>query len=281
MIKRILVPTDFSDCSINALNYATQLAQKLEISELIIFHAYSAPASYTDLNISYDLSDTVTQIEKDIDADFKKLPDKVPGLSKIPYKTIKKDTYLEEGVLSICLLHPVDLIVMGTQGASGIDEVVLGTNTHRIIRNQISPVLVIPEHATYKPIKNIALSSDYKSILYELLSPLKDIRYAFGSNLHVIHVSDKGTLEAEKATAAKTLENYLKDFPHQYHFIPDNNLEESLERFGIEHNIDLLTIYPRKKGFFDRIFGKSESKSIIFHTKLPLLALSSYKKSRE
>jgi len=117
MIKRILVPIDFSDCSINALKYATQLGQKLEISELIIFHAYSAPASYTDLNISYDLSDTVTQIEKDVEIEFGKLPDKVPGLSKIPYITIKRDTYLEEGVLSICLHHPVDLIIMGTQGA--------------------------------------------------------------------------------------------------------------------------------------------------------------------
>ncbi len=281
MIKRILVPIDFSDCSINALKYATQLAEKLEIKELIIFHAYSAPASYTDLNISYDLSDTVTQIEKEVEADFRELPDKVPELIRIPYRTIKKDTYLEEGILSVCLQHPVDLIVMGTQGASGIDEVVLGTNTHRIIRNQISPVLVVPENATFKPIKNIALSSDYKSIMADLLQPLKALQFAFGSKLHVIHVSDKGTLEGEKATAAKTLESYLKEFPHQYHFIPDNNLEESLERFGIEHNIDLLTIYPRKKGFFDRIFGKSESKSIIFHTRLPLLALSSYKKVRD
>jgi nucleotide-binding universal stress UspA family protein len=280
MIKRILVPTDFSDCSINALKYATQLALKLEITELIVFNAYSAPASYADLNISYDLSDTVTKIEKEIEVDFKKLPKKIPELLKIPYKTIKKDTYLEEGVLSICLQDPVDLIIMGTQGASGIDEVVLGTNTHRIIKNQLCPVLVIPEHASFKPIKNIALSSDYKSIMAELLNPLKDIRYVFGSNLHVIHVSDKGILENEKATVAKTLENYLKDFPHQYHFIPDNYLEESLDRFGIEHDIDLLVIYPRKKGFFDRVFGKSESKSIIFHTKLPLLALSPYKKSR-
>lgn len=281
MIKRILVPIDFSDCSINALKYATQLGQKLEISELLIFHAFSAPASYSDLNISYDLSDTVTQIEKEIEADFIKLPKKVPALSQMSYRTIKKDTYLEEGIMSICLQNPIDLIIMGTQGASGIDEVILGTNTHRIIRNQISPVLVIPEHATYQPIKNIALSSDYKSIMSELLTPLKDIRYAFGSNLHVIHVSDKGLLEGEKASAAKTLENYLRDFPHQYHFIPDNNLEESLDRFGIEHNIDLLTIYPRKKGFFERIFGKSESKSIIFHSKLPLLVLSSYKKTRD
>ncbi|MBK6264456.1 universal stress protein [Marivirga sp. S37H4] len=280
MIKRILVPIDFSDCSYNALRYATLLAEKLSVQEMVILHAYSAPLSYADLNISYDLTYTATAIENEIEADFDKLETKVPELKGIKYKMVKRDAYLDEAVLKVCLAHQIDLIVMGTQGASGIDQVVLGTNTHRIINEQICPVLVVPENATFHPIKNIALSSDYKGIMSELLHPLKAIRHAFASDVHVIHISEKSVLEKEKAAEAKNLELYLKDLPHQYHFLVAEDIELALEDFAKTNHIELLVVYPRKKGLFQRIFGKSESKSIIFHTRIPLLALSPYKKTK-
>ncbi len=280
MIKRILVPTDFSECSYNAIRYAALLAMKLDIQEMVILHAYAAPLSYADLNISYDLTYTATAIEEEIDTDFKKLTVRVPELAKVNYKTVRKDAYLDEAVFSVCLSKQIDLVIMGTKGASGIDEVVLGTNTHRIIKEQICPVLVIPEDAEFSPVKNIALSSDYKGIMSELLYPLKALRNAFGSDLHIIHISDKEILEKEKLEEAKSMELHLKDLPHQYHFLVNDNLETALEQFAMTHDIGLLVVYPRKRGFFESIFGKSESKSIIFHTKIPLLALSPYKKAK-
>ncbi|GAA5036856.1 universal stress protein UspA [Marivirga lumbricoides] len=280
MIKRILIPTDFSECSINALKYAVQLAEKINIDEILILHAYAVPLSYSDLNISYDLSDTAEAIEKDIDKEFSLLEQKIPELKNIKYHKVKIDHYLNDAILSVCLKTNIDLIIMGTQGASGIDEVVLGTNAHRIIKSQICPVLVVPEDAKFTGMRNIALSSDYKGLMSELLYPLKALRYAFGATVHVIHISKKDHLEGEKAEAAKSLELHLKDLPHQFHFMKDEDIEFALENFAQKKNIDLLVIYPRKKGLFERIFGKSESKSIIFHSKIPLLALSPYKKAK-
>lgn len=279
MIKRILVPTDFSDCSINALRYAARLAKRTNTSEIIILNAYTVPLAYTDLNISYDLGENETNIKKFIEEEFQKLEKRVPELKELNYTTVKAHDYLIDAALSICLTQSIDLIIMGTKGAHGIDEVILGTNAHRMIKEQLAPVLVIPEKAEFKGIENIALSSDYKGIMAELLNPLKIIRNVFGAKVHVVHVSEKTILEKDKAAEAKNLELYLRDLPHQYHFMVDKDIETGIELFAEKQNIDLLVVLPRKKGLFEKLFGISESKSLIFHTKLPLLALSPYKKS--
>lgn len=92
---------------------------------------------------------------------------------------------------------------MGTKGASGVDEVILGTNAHRVIKAELAPVLVIPEDAKYEDIKNIALSSDYKGIMAELLNPVKAIRQAYASDIHLIHVSTEPLLDRENLRKQK------------------------------------------------------------------------------
>lgn len=275
MIKHILVPSDFSDCALNALEYAAKFAQKVNPqAKITILNAYTIPLAYTDFNISADVGESEAAIEKFIDGQFDELEEKIPLLKEFTIRRIKTENYVKDAVEEFCEDDNVDLIIMGTKGASGVSEVILGTNAHRVIKAQVAPVLVIPVEASYEAINNIALSSDYKGIMAELLSPVKDIRDAFASDLHLIHVSAESILDKEKAEEAKNLELHLKGLPHRYHYIVNENVELGIDEFGKKQKIDLLVVLPRKKGLFESLFGKSESKSLIFHTKIPLLALS-------
>lgn len=279
MIKQILVPTDFSDCAINALEYALKFAKQINPqAEITILNAYTVPLAYTDFHFAYDVGESEEDIKKFIDSEFNKLEEKLPLLKEFEYETIKTENYVKDAVEEYSLENPVDLIIMGTKGASGVDEVILGTNAHRVIKAELAPVLVIPEDAQYEDIKNIALSSDYKGIISELLEPVKAIRQAYASKIHLIHVSQEPMLAQDKADEAKNLEMHLKGLPHQYHFMVNKNVEEGIDEFAEKNKIDLLVVLPRKKGLFESLFGKSESKSLIFHTKVPLLALSASKK---
>jgi nucleotide-binding universal stress UspA family protein len=263
----------------NALEYATKFAKQINPqAEITILNAYTIPLAYADFNLAYDVGESEDEIKKYINSEFDKLQKKVPLLKDFEYETVKTENYVKDAVEEYCLENDVDLIIMGTKGASGVDEVILGTNAHRVIKAELAPVLVIPEDAKYEDIKNIALSSDYKGIMAELLNPVKAIRQAYASDIHLIHVSTEPLLDREKSEEAKNLELHLKGLPHQYHFMVNKNVEEGIDEFAEKNKIDLLVVLPRKKGLFESLFGKSESKSLIFHTKVPLLALSASKK---
>jgi nucleotide-binding universal stress UspA family protein len=275
MIKHILVPTDFSDCSLNALEYATKFAKQINPqAEITILNAYTVPLAYADFNIAYDVGESEDEIKKYINSEFDRIEEKVPYLKEFEYETVKTENYVKDAIEEYCLENDVDLIIMGTKGASGVDEVILGTNAHRVIKAELAPTLVIPEDAKYVDIKNIALSSDYKGVMAELLAPVKAIRQAYASDIHLIHVSTEPMLDKEKSSEAKNLELHLKGLPHQYHFMVNKNVESGIDAFAEKNKIDLLVVLPRKKGLFESLFGKSESKSLIFHTKVPLLALA-------
>jgi len=279
MFKHILIPTDFSACSLNAIDYATKFARQINPkAELTILNAYTVPLAYSDFNIAYEIGDSETEILDYINSEFDQLEDKIPYLKEFEYETVKTESYVKDAIEDYCLDNEVDLIIMGTQGASGVDEVILGTNAHRIIKAELGPVLVIPADAKYEDIQNIAFSNDYKGIPAELLNPMKEIRQAFGSKIHLLHISDKPMLDKDKAEEAKNVELHLRETPHQYHYIVDNDVESGIDNFANNNKIDLLVVAPRKKGLFESLFGKSESKSLIFHTKIPLLALSTAKK---
>ncbi|HET8860485.1 universal stress protein [Marivirga sp.] len=281
MIKHILVPTDFSECAMNALNYATKFAKHINPqAKITILNAYSVPLGSGDFNISYDVGESEEEIKKFIDSEFLKIEDSTPILKEFRYQTIKMEDYVKDAVEDFCAKNAVDLIIMGTKGASGVDEVILGTNAHRVIKAEVPHVLVIPQHAKYEDIKNIALSNDYKGIIAEKINLVKEIRQAYSSQIHLLHVSEEPMLDKEKAEEAKNLELHLKGLPHQYHFMINKNLEDGIDEFTNKNKIDLLVVLPRKKGLFQSLFSKSESKPLIFHTKVPLLAISNTIKDR-
>ncbi|MDX1629010.1 MAG: universal stress protein [Fulvivirga sp.] len=273
MIKSIIVPTDFSACSINALKYAASFARHMEIENFSIMHAMPTTITYSEMGVGTAATDHLFEHEEEVENEFFSLKKKVPELRHIKYKTVIQQGSVVDAVSAHCDDASEDLIIMGTKGATGLDEIIMGTNTHAVVQESKCPVLVIPENVKYRHIDNIALASDYKSIDSSVLNPLKQINWKFGSQVHLIHVGEEPHLKLSKAEQAKKFEYYLKNVPHEYHYIMADDIEKGIESYIKKHQIDLLTLIPRKHKFFEMMFEGGESKKIIYHTKIPLLAI--------
>lgn len=276
MFKHLLIPIDFSSCSINALRYAVQFALRMPNPVAItLLNSYNHPLDYSDINIHFEPTIEHQEIEDRIGEEFDLLKTEVPELLKLSYEKVIVQNSLGKAIKTFCDSNTVDLIIIGSSGASGIDETVLGSNAHRVIKMELAPVLMIPKDYEYKPIDNIAICNDYKGMIDEALEPLKEISLIYSSKLHLLHISDRPILDIQKSQAAKNLAEHLKKLPHQFHFMLDVQVEHGINQFITKEHIDLVVIVPRKKQLLDKLLRKSESRSLIFHSKIPLLALLS------
>ena len=129
MIKRILVPTDFSPCSINALHYAVAFAKQLIAEELLILHTFIAPVAYGEMGLASSTTKISRGQKDEITQNFKMLKKVVPELSEVKHSTLTKQSLLTDALISLSLTSTIDLVIMGTRGATGIDEIIFGTNT--------------------------------------------------------------------------------------------------------------------------------------------------------
>ncbi len=273
MIKRILVPIDFSECSTNALKYAAKLAKKMQAEELQIMHAYTSPVAYSDVGVYYNMEALDVQSDKELNERFEEVKSEVPELRDVTYEFTIQNAFVIEALQTLCASKSIDLVVMGTKGASGLEEVFFGSTTYAAIKNCKFPVLVIPSGADYKQVHNVALASDYKEIDTHILEPLKHLNRAFMTNIHIVHISKDEGLTHDEIHEAKKYEQFLHNVPHQFHYIINDDVEKGLTEYVKTHNIDMVTVVPRKHSFYEMIFGLGKSKPIIFHTELPLLVL--------
>lgn len=268
-MKKILVPTDFSDAANNAAEYAVQLAKEIK-AKVILFHTYHVPVPSTEVPIVAVSSD---EIQKECETLLRK---KAAQLKKhlgveISYEArmgMAVDEIIEEE-------KKVDLIVMGMRNTSKISEFLFGSITTAAIRKTNKPVLVIPETAKFRAPKKIVFACDYNpETNYETVETVTDLIKVFHSKLFVLNVKEnKDVVSMEEAGSGLRLENKINDVSHVYHFSENENLIDGVNKFVKEKKADMIVVIPHKHNLLERLFHKSISKTIAFHTEVPMLAL--------
>ena len=273
--KKILVPTDFSACSKNALINAVALAKETK-SELLVLHAYYESIVSSEVGIGTVIPNMTDEFEKNARKEYKKLKQEIPALKDIKYHFMTKHGITCESIISTCAANDMDLIIMGTQGASGFEEVVLGSNTYDVIKKAHCPVLAIPQGSNIYDIKKIAFGGDYKKIedMSKVLKPLIQIAHLYSAEIHVLHIDDEDALSSDEFHEAKKLERYLKNTLHSYHFDINKNIIEGIDTYVSENEIDLLVLIPHKRKLFEKIYRKNITKKLVFHTKTPFMTLN-------
>ena len=265
---KILVPVDFSTCSINALRSAVHIAKRMSGK---IFLSYVKPAMVMQSGADSHFDDPV--LDDELNEKFDEVIASIRDFNKIPHEKIARVGEVDEQVASLAEDTGADLIVMGTKGTSGIYEVLMGSNTYSVVRTSQIPVLVIPDGSEIDEIHQIALAGDYKPIQPEMLNPVKLLADLDGASIHIVHVDDDGDLTSEEKDEAMKYKRYLKNYRHHYHLIIGQDIETSLNDYCNAKNIDVIAMMPRKHRLFDRVFDGGETKHMVFHTKLPLLAI--------
>lgn len=274
-MKKILVPTDFSDNAHNALHYATFIADKLK-AQIIVFNFFKIPISSGDVPIDPSLIeelenesiDTLQTLKKDV-------LEKHPGLD---IKCISSSG-LDNEVNEICEIsdsNKVDLVVMGTKGASGITKAVIGSNAAHVIDNSNCPVLAVPEFAVFKGIKKIIYATDFNTSDYKSIHFLKELASDFAAELIIVHIADEHHSVIHEADQLEQFKQDLSKYTSidkiTFEMIAGIDIPERLNKLIEETGADIISMSTRKRNLFQRLFDRSMTKKMAYHTHVPLLA---------
>jgi nucleotide-binding universal stress UspA family protein len=271
-MKTVILPTDYSDNANNAINYALQLFKNKKVN-FVLYHAYIIPNAGNTSLLAIDDVIRKESLErlKEQKATIQK------GHPNITIETVVEHTTVASGIERLIKEKKADIVVMGTQGATGLKQVFLGSNAVDVIDEVSVPVWVIPEGLKFKKLNTILFSSDYERIkVGETLNYLKEVALTHKSKLKVLHIkTDKDAPPQETHLDVSHEEaEFLKEINPEYRVVLANDAEKGINWYLKKHpEINVLSVINHKRSFFEGLFKKNTVHDLAYHCKLPLLVL--------
>ncbi|MDU8885700.1 universal stress protein [Yeosuana sp. MJ-SS3] len=283
-MKNILLPTDFSDNSYNAIKYALKLF-KSERCTFYVLNAY-IPKIY---NIEYVLVNPaqfgLADVVKDksligLEDTVKKIKSKFNNPNH-QFKTIAAFNNLILEIKETVEEKKIDYIVMGTKGTTGAKEILFGSNTVQTFKNIKCPVLAIPSNFVFESPLEILFPSDYEINFQDKhLQPIIDIASTYHSRVNILNVSYGYDLTKAQEKNRLKLEIYFKNIAHLFHSVSNQDITQAISNFQLKTKINLLVMINNKHSFFENLFFKSTINQIGFHLNIPFLVIPSIKNKK-
>ena len=280
----VLVPVDFSEASAKSCKMAFNIASHLNV-KLVFMHCYINPivhsVPYGDVYV-YDstLLSRMDDAEKNANENFQKFIQKlVNDIGKEKWNAVKtefiiKSGYADEDILAYAKENKSRLIVMGTGDETGN---VVGSITADIIYNAKVPVLVVPEEAPEKELrefKKVLYATNFDEKDFMVIEKLMGLLEPFDAKVYCVHVgkADKSEWDQAKLEGMKNVltETYAKkDFDCR--LLPGDDILETLDKFIDEEKIDIISLTTHKRNMISRLFNPSVARKMVFHVHTPLL----------
>lgn len=272
-MKNILLPTDFSDNSINAINYAIDLFYNKECS----FHILNVQKQSDFVLDDFMTESSNTTVHNTIAKDNKtKLKEFSENIKKehpnkeLDFNLLFDFDNLIHAIKEAISYKNIDLIIMGSNGATGTREIIFGSNTLNVIRKVNCPVLVIPENYKFKKVNSILFSSeDCKAYTKQNTKLLQDL---VKENKATLSVADVSFLS--KNTSEKSFLDNIFDVEYNYFKIKDVPESMAVRTIIQLFNYEIYALFINTEfTFLDRFLYTSKDQEISYKTKIPLLVL--------
>ena len=276
-MKRVLLPTDFSSISINAIQYALSMFEETDC-EFYLLNVYRVPYMTNEELMENDAQQLAILESEMYDSSQKSLKELVSGFKANKhhvFHTISDYNFFINSVKQSVKEKEIDLIVMGTKGATGAKEIFMGSNTGDVLMKTDCNVIAVPENSSFEIQKEIVFPTDFK-LRYERsdLSPLIELAKANESRLRILHLSQDGQLTEEQESNKRILESYLDQIEHTFHTLTNIDFEEALNCFAQSRgDVDMIVMIAGHYSFFQRLFFRPKVMELSFHTKIPLYVL--------
>ncbi len=280
-MKNILIPTDFSSNAWNAVKYAKRLYQStacnfhlLHVSDYTVESSASSFSSNAGLGIEEQL---VLSSKKQL----RKLIQQIEATNtnnQHCFFGIQEDGLFINAIKKHILENKIDLIVMGTKGASGLREHIIGSNTGNVITKVKCNTLIIPKGVKFKEPKEIAFPTDY-NIFYshQILNALTELLHLSKGNLRIMNVSKmKRSLTNLQQNNKAYLSDYLQETHSEnssFHTITNKNVKSAIQCFVESRDVDMIVMVAKNLNFIQQILFDSIVEKISFHTTVPFYVL--------
>ncbi|MFE3866763.1 universal stress protein [Flavobacterium sp. LS2P90] len=270
-MKRILVPTDFSKHAENALKLAAQIAKKNK-SEIFLLHMLELPSQMSDaVSGGSDIPEVMLFIKK-ANETLQKIKESpfLDGISVIETVQFERASH---GILAFSKKNKIDLIIMGSHGSSGIEEILIGSNTEKVVRLSDIPVLVIKKDPAKFEAKNFVFASDFSQEIKKPFKKMVEFTEIFDANLFLVMIctpnSFKTTIAAEKIMNDFATNFNVKNY--SMHIFNDSNIENGILNFTNSINADLIGLCTHGRTGLAHFFNGSISEDLVNHTIKPVI----------
>ena len=272
-MKKILVPIDFSKEAKYACEVAAQIAKKTKC-EIILLHMLDIPGASIDPIDSNNKRGGAQAIffMKTIHKKFQKYK-ALPFFEGIKITESVKFHKAFNGVIEESKKNNVDLIVMGSQGATGLKEMLVGSNTEKVVRHSDIPVLVIKKKVSNFEIKNMIFASDFSKESKKSFKNVLEFANIFKAKLHLLYINTIHNFESTK-DSTKKLEKFVSGFDKNkftLNIYNDTTIEEGILNFGKEIEADIIAINTHGRSGLSQLFSESISKELANHALRPIV----------
>ena len=270
-MKRILVPIDFSKYSEEALKVAAQIARKNK-SEIILLHLLELPHQGGDTmstgssipEIMFYKNAAIGNLEELMDADY---------LKGIYVSEATKFEKVPEGILEVSKTNQVDLIVMGSHGTSGFEELLVGSNAEKVVRLSEIPVLVVKRNAGDFRAQNLVFASDFSKEIRKPFQKMLEFAKIFDSNLYLVMICTPSSFRTTQV-AEKIMHDFVADFDmenYSTHVYNDANIEKGIFNFANSVEADLISIGTHGRTGLSHFFNGSIGEDVANHSTRPIM----------
>jgi|SRR5690554_545120 len=269
-MKRLLVPTDFSEQAENALKVAIQIAKKFD-SEIFVIHSMEMPLHLATSGNSGSLPESLFFI-KLAEKHFSDLREK-DYLDGIVINEAIGRGEIYEDIEEACEKNDIDLIVMGSTGASGFKEMFVGSNTEKVVRTSKTPVLVIKNNHPIFEVKDFVFASDFSLSGQGALKKAQEFAEKIDAKTHLLMVntpanfktSAEGYLQMEEFVKGMNLQNYTLNIYN------DVSVEKGILNFAKHINAQLIGMGTHGRKGISHFFNGSVSEDIVNHANMPIV----------
>lgn len=278
-MKKILVPTDFSEFADKALQKALHIAQKTQ-AELILLNVNEMAVAALPIAEYYYYDKEKEQsylqmVNESLDKTLQKI------VSEMGMKDIKISTLVESGLLidvieDVCQREEIDLIVMGTQGATGTKEMLVGSNTEKVVRNAPCPVLSLPKQS-HTDFSTIVFPTTLRPDQASAFKKLAAMQHVFDGKIYMLYLNNPAQLPNDDAIVARKeeliAETGLKNVEL---FMGEQSVfdeENAILQFAKKQNADLIVMATHQRKGLAHLFLGSITEDTLNHSDVPVLAI--------
>jgi nucleotide-binding universal stress UspA family protein len=270
---KVLIPTDFSNSARLAFDYGYQLFKAEDDLEFVLLNSYEMPSGASAGGVMMSLEEAMAKESKrDLSIELKKLNEKYPDLN---ITTVSRYGTLDNSIARTNNEEHIDLIVMGTHGASGLKKALIGSNTQAAIENVVRPVISVPSDWESKEVKNIVFATDLKQLHnVDILEPINVLADLADATIHIVYVTENNSdIDLENEVTKLPLHQFFDNRVVKYKVVECDDVAEGIDSYVKEISADMVVMIPKVVSFWQKLFKRSVTEQMAFQSKVPLLSL--------
>jgi nucleotide-binding universal stress UspA family protein len=271
-MKRILVPIDFSKQAECAMKTAANLAQRSN-AEIFLLHMINMPSNDTDVSAHSDASSPAKMLY------MEKVHERIADLIQADYfkgLTVHEEVRFHKtfsGIIDYSHELDTDLIIMGSQGATGLKEMFIGSNTEKVVRHSDVPVLVVKEGVGPFKMNKFVFASDFSDEVKPSFGRFLEFIAKFDAEVHLLFVNTVHNFESTQETS-KRMREFVVDFElpeHTLNIYNDTSIERGILNFSKDIDADIIALNTHQRSGLSSMFNESISEDLVNHALKPVI----------